>query len=142
MERPADTRDRGIFLVQVENEGADLRLTRVNRTLATSNTPLVDTLNALLLGPVADESARGMVSFISPNTQILSARVEGHTAFISFNEYFQFSPYGSEGLASQIQQVVWTATEFPNVNDVQILIEGNRVDILHGNIRIGSPIGR
>jgi len=142
VERPAETRERGIFLVQVEDDGAELRLTRVSRTLEVSNTPLIDTLNALLMGPNAGESARGMVSLIPANTRILSARVEGHTAYINFNEYFQFNPQGSEGFASQIQQIVWTATEFPNVRDVQMLIEGNRVDFLHGGIRIGSPIGR
>ncbi|MCL2192910.1 MAG: GerMN domain-containing protein, partial [Treponema sp.] len=147
----ADTRERGIFLIQMENEGADLQLTRVNRTLSASETPLIDTLNALFLGPTAEESARGIISFIPPNSQILSVRVEGHTvgnarrdtAYINFNESFQFTPYGREGLRYQIWQIVYTATEFPNVHDVQILIEGNRVDFLHeGGIRIGSPIGR
>ena len=142
-ERPADTRERGVFMVQVENEGADLRLTRVSRTLGVSNTPLIDTLNALLSGPTAQESARDTVSFIPPNTRILSVRVEGHTAYVDLNEAFQFNPHGSEGLRYQIWQIVYTATEFPNVHDVQILIEGNRVDFLHvGGIRIGSPIGR
>ena len=151
-ERPAyATRQQGIFLVQVEDGGENLRLARVNRTLRASNTPLMDSLNALLSGPTAEESAQGMVSFISPGTRVLSVRVEGHavgdarrdTAYISFNESFQFNPYGSEGLRYQIWQVVYTATEFLNVHDVQILIEGNRVDFLHeGGIGIGSPIGR
>ena len=144
------TREQGVFFVRVENEGADLLLTRVSRTFSVSNTPLLDSLNALLAGPTAEEAARGMVSFIPPAARILSVRVEGHalgiagqdTAYINFNEYFQYNIGGSEGLMSQIKQIVWTATEFPNVNDVQILIEGNRIDFLHGGIRIGSPIGR
>ena len=150
VERPVETRERGVFFVQVENDGADLFLTRVNRTFRASDTPLMDSLNALLAGPTAEESARGMVSFIPPGTRILSVQVRGHsagdtrwdTAYINFNEYFQFNTSGSEGFNSQIQQIVWTVTEFANVQDVQILIEGSRVDFLHGGIRIGSPIGR
>jgi len=149
-ESPAETRERGIFFVQVEDDGADLRLTRVSRALRTTDTPLIDSLNALLAGPSAEEAARGIVSFIPPGTRILSVQVRAYavggsmldTAYINFNEYFQFNTSGSEGFNSQIQQIVWTATEFPNVHDVQILIEGNRVDFLHGGIRIGSPIGR
>jgi|GEM_PF-999533 len=149
-ERPARTRDQGIFFVQVADDGADLRLARVSRTLRISDTPLIDSLNALLAGPTAEESARGMVSFIPPDTRILSVQVRGQTAgyiggdtaYINFNEYFQFNTSGSEGLNAQIQQIVWTVTEFANVQNVQILIEGSRVDFLHGGIRIGSPIGR
>ena len=149
-ELPVRTREQGIFFVQVEDDGADLRLTRVSRTLRISDTPLIDGLNALLAGPTAEESARGMVSFIPPNTRILSVQVRGNTAggtrldtaYINFNEYFRFNTSGGEGFNSQVQQIVWTATEFPNVHDVQILIEGSKVDFLHGGIRIGSPIGR
>jgi len=142
-EMPYPTREQGIFLVQVENDGADLRLTRVNRTLRVSNTPLMDSLSALLQGSSDAEAARDIISLISPDTRILSVRVEGHTAYINLNESFQFNPYGSEGQRYQIWQIVYTATEFPNVHDVQILIEGNRVDFLHeGGIMIGSPIGR
>jgi len=148
-ERPP-AREQGIFFVHVENDGASLRLERVSRDLGASNTPLRDSLNALLSGPTAEEARRGMVSFIPPETRLLSVHVEGgaagaagaDTAFISFNEYFKYNIGGSEGLALQIQQIVWTATEFPNVGGAQILIEGNRVDFLHGGIRIGSPIGR
>lgn len=145
-----ETREQSVFFVQVENDGADLRLTRVNRTLSVSGSPLTDALNALLSGPTAEEAQRGIVSFIPPDARVISVRVEGHavgdaiwnTAYVNFNEYFRYNTRGIEGFASQIQQVVWTATEFPNVRDVQILIEGNRVDFLHGGVRIGSPIGR
>jgi spore germination protein GerM len=38
---------------------------------------------------------------------------------------------------------VWTATEFPNVVTVQVLIEGRRVDYLGSEgIWIGGPLGR
>jgi len=146
----ADTRERGLFFIQVENDGADLLLTRVSRTVRASDRPLYDSLAALLSGPTPEEAALGMVSFISPDIRILDVRIRGYTigdtrwdtAYIDFNEYFQYNMRGSEGLISQIKQIVWTATEFPNVRDVQILIEGNREEFLHGGIRIGSPIGR
>jgi spore germination protein GerM len=142
-ERPqTETRERGIFFVQVENDGESLKLARVSRNLAVSDAPLGDSLAALLSGPSPEEAGRGMTSFMPPEARILGVRVQGNTAYINFNEFFQYNTRGREGLAFQVQQVVWTATEFSNVKDVQILIEGSKVDFLEGGLRIGSPIGR
>ena len=103
---------------------------------------MLDSLNALLAGPSAEERQRSLRSFIPQNTRILSATVRGGTAYISFSEDFQYNTYGVEGYAAQLNQIVWTVTEFPNIKDVQILIEGRRVDYLGEGIWIGSPINR
>jgi spore germination protein GerM len=103
---------------------------------------MLDALNILLQGPTTEEQRRDLVSLIPSGTRILSATVRGSTAYISFSEDFQYNTYGVEGYAAQLKQIVWTATEFPNVTDVQILIEGRRVDYLGEGIWIGSPISR
>jgi spore germination protein GerM len=103
---------------------------------------MLDALNTLLQGPTAEEQRRGLVSLIPSGTRILSATVRGSTAYISFSEDFQYNTYGVEGYAAQLKQIVWTVTEFPNVTDVQILIESRRVDYLGEGIWIGSPLNR
>ncbi|GHV96436.1 hypothetical protein AGMMS50293_27560 [Spirochaetia bacterium] len=125
----------------MDKDGVILR-TRVTRKITVSESPMQDALNALLAGPTAEEKRRGLVSLIPQNTRILSATVRGATAYISFSEDFQYNTYGVEGYAAQLNQIVWTATEFSSVQDVQILIEGRRVDYLGEGIWIGSPIGR
>ena len=140
--KPAATRDRSIYFTHVDNDGTVSRV-KVSRNLASSDSPMLDSLNALLAGPAAEEKRRDIRSFIPPNTRILSLIVRGNTAYISFNENFLTQQtYGVEGYAAQLKQIVWTATEFSNVKDVQILIEGQRVDFLGEGIWIGSPIGR
>ena len=141
-QRPPDTRDRGIYFVQAESGGSELRLTKINRRLGVSNSPLLDCINALLAGPTAEERSRSLSSFIPPNTRLIGAEIRGSTAYLNFNEEFQYNTFGREGSAAQVRQIVWTATEFPNINDVQILIEGRRVDFLTEGVMIGSPIGR
>lgn len=141
-ERTAETRDRSIYFMQTVRGGAELRLTKTDRRIRMSDAPLLDCINALLAGPTAEESSRGLQNFIPPDTRILSAIIRGNTAYLSFNEEFQYNTFGREGSAAQIQQIVWTATEFPNVSDVQFLIEGSRVDFLTEGVMIGSPIGR
>ena len=103
---------------------------------------MMDALNAMLIGPSADELNRGLINLIPKNTRILSAVVRGSTAHINFNEDFLFNTHGIDGYIAQLRQVVWTVTEFSNVRDVQILIEGRVMNYMGDGIWIGSPISR
>jgi spore germination protein GerM len=140
-ETVVQTRDRAIYFTQVDKDGQILQ-SRVIRRIPVSNSPMVDSLNVMLAGPAADELNRGILNMIPQNTRILSATVRGNTAYISFSEDFLFNTFGVEGYVAQLRQIVWTVTEFSNVNDVQILIEGRRLDFLGEGIWIGSPISR
>ena len=103
---------------------------------------MTDVIQALIAGPSGEEKNRGLISLIPPNTRILSATVRGSTAYISFSEDFQYNTFGVEGYAGQLRQIVFSATEFSNVKDVQILIEGRKVEYLGEGIFIGGPISR
>jgi germination protein M len=76
-------------------------------------------------------------------TKLVSATVRGSTAVLNFNEKFMFNSLGIEGYAGQLKQVVYTATEFSNIQDVQFLIEGQKRDYLGGEgVYIGRPLSR
>jgi spore germination protein GerM len=136
-----ETRDRAIYFTYVDNEGQILR-SKVNRKIAVSDSPLHDALTVMLAGPTSDELNKGIINLIPGKTRLLSAIIRGNTAYLNFNEDFQFNTFGVEGYAAQLRQIIWTATEFATVKDVQILIEGRRVDYLGEGIWIGSPLGR
>lgn len=138
---PRQTRERTLYFIRLDPDGTILR-TQALRQIPLSDSPMLDALRSLLQGPTAEEQRRDIKNFIPQGTRILSAIVRGETAYISFSEEFQYNIYGVEGYAAQLQQVVWTATEFSNVKDVQFLIEGRRIDYLGESIWIGSPIGR
>ncbi|MDR1144239.1 MAG: GerMN domain-containing protein [Spirochaetaceae bacterium] len=135
------TVERPVYLMKVDNTGAIL-WTGVKRELKVSDRPLQDALEALIKGPSAEEEKQGLISLIPKDVKILSAAVRGNTAYISFSEDFLFNTYGVEGYVGQRRQIVMTATEFGNVRDVQILIDGKRVDYLGESIWIGSPVNR
>jgi spore germination protein GerM len=137
----AESRERALYFTRVDKDGAILR-TKVTRKLPLSDSPMVDALKMLIQGPNTEEQRQGLVTLIPQGTRILAARVQGNTAYISFSEEFQYNTYGVEGYAAQLRQIVWTATEFPGVKDIQILIEGRRVDYLGEGIWIGSPVDR
>jgi spore germination protein GerM len=134
-------RERALYLINIESDGAVIR-TKVTRSLPVTDSPLTDVITSLLAGPMPEERRRGLISLIPEGTRIMSATVRGSTAYINFNEEFQFNTYGVEGYAAALRQIVWTATEFSNVRDVQVLIEGRRVDYLGEGVWIGSPLSR
>jgi hypothetical protein len=139
---PARTQERAMYFMQVAPDGTIVRIKSV-RAMPVSDSPLVDVLQALLQGPSAEEQRRGLMSLIPQGTSVLaSTTVRGGTAYIDFSEDFQFNTYGVEGYAAQLRQIVWTVTEFSNIKDVQILIDGRRVDYLGESVWIGSPVSR
>jgi spore germination protein GerM len=136
-----ELRDRVLYFTQIDRDGSILR-TKANRKLPLSNSPMTDVLQALLAGPNGDERQKGLISLIPPDTRVLSASIRADTAYVSFSEDFQYNTYGVEGYAGQVRQIVFTVTEFSNIRDVQILIEGRRVDYLGEGVWIGSPLSR
>jgi spore germination protein GerM len=135
------TAEQTLYFIHVEDDGAITR-SRTTRRIPLSGTPLQDTLEALIAGPDSGEERRGMISLIPPETKVLNAVIDGSTARINFSEEFQYNTAGMEGFAAQLTQIVWTATEFPNVRDVQILVEGNKIDHLGEGLPVWGPLNR
>jgi spore germination protein GerM len=141
VQRPPETRERVLYFIQVDRSGYINRV-QANRRFPLSGSPLTDVVQALIAGPNAEEKNSGLISLIPPAAKLLSASIRGNTAYLSFNEEFQYNTYGMEGYAGQLRQIVFTVTEFPNVADVQILIEGRRIDYLGEGVWVGSPVSR
>lgn len=142
VEQLKKTRVVSLYFIRVEDDGTIVRR-EVKRTIEVSDSPLTDALNALLRGPGPEELANNLITLLPPGTKLLSVQVRGSTAIINFSEEFMYNRYGVEGYAGQLKQVVYTATSFPNVKDVQILIEGQRYEYLGGEgVYIGKPISR
>ena len=139
---PAPLKDRSLWLVKIYDDGVISR-EKVMRPIKVSDSPLTDAIGALLAGPSAEERKKGLTSLIPDGTKLISILVRGSTAYLNFNEQFQFNSHGVEGYVQQLRQVIWTATEFESVKDVQILIDGRRLDYLGPEgIQIGKPLDR
>ena len=136
------TRQQRLFFVVIDNEGRVVRQ-EVLKDIPRSDSPLSDALNALFAGPSEQEAQRQIISLIPEGTRLLSAVVRDDVAYINVSEEFRFNGFGVEGSIAQLAQVVFTATTFPTVSSVQILIEGQRLEYLGGEgVWIGSPLAR
>jgi spore germination protein GerM len=84
------SRSASLFFVRIDDDGIIVRQ-EVKRQIAVSDSPLLDSLAALLKGPSEDEIRKKLVSLVPQGTKLLSAQVRGSTAFLNFNEAFMYN---------------------------------------------------
>lgn len=131
-----------LYFIRVTDDGRTYPQ-RVVRPVAYDQSPLTETIRALIAGPSGEELDEGLLNLIPAETQLISAHVDGGIAYLNFNKSFRFNPMGAEGTVAQLQQIIYSSTEFPTVIQVQFLIEGERLDYVGGDgIFIGEPLGR
>lgn len=131
-----------LYFITVDSDGSVIRK-QIKRSLAKSDSPLTDSINTLLKGPDLAEQQKGIMTLIPEGTKLLGASVKNGTATLNFNDNFEFNSIGVEGYIAQLMQIVYTATEFSTVRNVQILIEGEKKDYLGSEGQwIGSPLAR
>jgi germination protein M len=88
-------------------------------------------LEELLKGPNASESAAGFISCIPNGTVLRSVKISGTTAIVDFDSEYE-SGGGTASVSIRLEQVIYTATQFPTVKDVKFLIDGKTVKIFSG----------
>ncbi len=140
-EKPTVRKAR-LYFTSVDSNGV-IRLKSVIRSIPSSDSPLRDTLENMLKGPTAQELNLGFVSMIPTDARLRSVTVKGETAFVDFSQSFRFNAQGLDAMDAQLRQVVYAATEFPSVKNVQILIEGATVRYLGTEgMRLDAPLSR
>ncbi len=145
-ETPAETtreqHQARLFFIKVIDE-KNIISKSVLRNVPASKSPMTVAINTLLEGPKAGELNNDIFTLIPKDSRLIGARVEGRIAYLDFNEEFRFNPLGIDGYRAQVEQIVYTATEFPTVDKVQFLVGGQRVAFLGGEgFWIGEPLGR
>ncbi|MCX7027535.1 MAG: GerMN domain-containing protein [Spirochaetes bacterium] len=142
------TQQISLYFPQTDENGFKMEndrisISKVRRTVASSDSPLSDAIKALLAGPSEAETRFGLQSLVPNGTKLLGISLRGSTAVIDLSEAFMFNRYGTEGFGAQLKQIVYTATAFTSVQDVQILVEGKAREYLGGEgIYIGKPLSR
>ncbi|MCE5256535.1 MAG: GerMN domain-containing protein, partial [Spirochaetaceae bacterium] len=131
-----------LFFMKIEDDGM-ISSHEVKRMIPVTDSPLTDAVKALLGGPSEGEIRSKLVSLIPKGTALRGITVRGSTAIIDLSESFMYNKYGIEGYTAQLKQIVYTATSFSSVQDVQILVEGKMKDYLGGEgVYTGKPLSR
>lgn len=131
-----------LCFVQIEDDGSIIRKESI-RSVEKNDSPLTTAINALLAGPNMSEIQKGYISIIPQNSRLLGVKISNKTAILNFNEDFTYNAYGVQGQITQLMQIVYTATSFSTIDNVQFLIEGQKLEYIGGEgVLIGSPLSR
>lgn len=96
-------------------------------------------MEALAVGP----RSKDLVAVIPKATRIKSVVIRERTAFVDFsNELVNRGFGGSATEILAVAAIVNTLTEFLEVERVQILVEGKKVDTLFGHVDVYDPLSR
>lgn len=88
-------------------------------------------LTALLEGPTDDDLADGLLTTIPDGTRLLDLNLADGTATVDLSREFETGG-GSLMMQARVAQVVFTATQFDNVDEVVFWLEGEPVEFLGG----------
>ena len=140
-ERPSMTatgdKEREVILYFTSIEGTKLSVER--RSI--ENSTLVGEITAVTEALINGASAPlGVV--LPPGTRLLNVRVEGNVVYADFSREMEKKHWGgSNAELLSVFAVVNTITEnFAQIEKVQILIEGERVETLAGHLSIKAPL--
>ena len=91
-------------------------------------------IDALLEGPTELEKELGMVSTIPVGTELLGLTISDGVAAVDLSAEVEATGLGSSGEIGLVSQIVFTLTQFPAVDTVDIVIEGEARDAIlsHG----------
>lgn len=111
--------------VENNNPGVTGFVKEVSRTYPYTKGVLRLALEELIKGPLSSERGSGQV--ISPLTAILNLKIDDGIASINFSGEVVNSPdalAGTTGCITYMQSIIYTATQFTNVDGVLVLVEG------------------
>lgn len=120
----------------------DEHLTVGHRTIPHTLALGTAAMEALLAGPSAHEADLGFTSEIPEGSELLGLEIENAIATVNLSAEFE-SGGGSFSVSARLVQVIYTLTQFPTVDAVEFLLEGEPVEIFSGEgVVIDGPAGR
>lgn len=130
-----------IYFVKFNEKSEKMLLTPVARKVG-RGLPLENTMRELIKGPTAAEKKKGLLTAVPANLRVNGIRLKNGTAEIDFNGAIEQGAGGSV-LINRIDQIVYTATQFPQVKSIVIKINGRpRQTLGTDGISIGGPLHR
>lgn len=118
--RAAPTRTVSLYFLRGEKLGV------AHERVARSAAPVAAALGLLVRGPSATERAAGLASQIPAGSRLRGVTLAGGVASVDLSSRFA-SGGGSATMFARLAQVVFTATQFPQVHGVRFLLDGHAV---------------
>ncbi len=136
-----DTNEVKVYFVKLNEKSEKMYLTPVVRNVP-HGALLENSMKELIKGPTQSEKKKGHLTAMPTGLRVNSIRIRNSSAEIDFNGAIEQGASGSI-LINRIDQIVYTATQFPNVKSVIIKINGKQRQTLgNDGLSIGGPLHR
>ena len=122
------------FFISVNEESGKIKYIPFERTVPAGN-DLREALTVLSKGLTRDEEKRGFLSSIPKTMKINSAEIRGGIAVIDVSADISHEAFGDIAL-SRVNQIYYTARQFPGVKGISIIINGKKVNSIGQDGRI------
>lgn len=120
-------------------------LFKVERQLprrGTINKKISILIEDLLKGPTEEEKTAGISTAIPDGVKLLGIRKEDNIVYIDFSENIETGG-GTSLMEMRLAQIVFTATQFPEVEKVKFLINGKEIKYFSSEgVMVDKPLGR
>jgi spore germination protein GerM len=120
----------------------DEKIATAGRVIPRTQSVGAAAMRSLLEGPAEAESAAGMVTAIPEGTTFLGLDIQNGVATVDLSREYA-SGGGSLSMMMRLAQVVFTLTQFPTVQGVNFMLDGEPIDVLGGEgIILDHPMTR
>lgn len=142
LQTPAESPDEegaaAVLLYFVHSTPTDFLLVPVTRMVGAGHATPLQALNLLIKGPLPGEQLHHS---LPPETKVLSLYIENGLATVDFSQELSTKFVGGSQLESHlVSAIVFTLTQFAEIERVQILLEGEKVESLGGHVNIDNPL--
>ena len=133
--------DIRVYFIRIDEKTDKSYITAANRTVD-KRSVFENTMRELIKGPSAAEKKKGLLTAVPPELRLIGVKIKNKTAELDFNGTIEKGAGGSI-LINRIDQIVYTATQFPSVTSVVIKINGKKRETLGSDgLSIGGPLHR
>ncbi len=140
-EKTAKMRNARIYFVKFNERTEKSYLTPVKRSID-GRKPVEAALKELIKGLTPHEERRGFLTAVPRELKLHNVRMRNRTAELDFNSSLQWGAAGNI-LLNRIDQIVYTATQFDDVDSVIIKINGRtRRTLGSDGFSISGPLQR
>lgn len=128
-----------VMIYLIESTPTDFYLIPVQRQIEGPPSP-ASAVQALLSGPLAHEE---LFASVPQSTKLLGLTIRDTLATANFSPEIT-NDFGGGSLmeAHLVEAIVKTLTEFPDIERVQILVDGEVIESIGGHILITQPLRR
>jgi germination protein M len=101
--------------------------------------PAQTAMELLIAGP----KNAALEPIVPAGTKLRNISIKDHIAYVDFNDKLvKNNNGGSTSEILLVAAIVNTLTEFHDIQKVQILVEGKKIDTISGHMDIGEPLSR